>query len=318
MLSQILKIGADATGAQRVIAGLAGVTNKAFSAVGKEISGRIVGAFAAGAVLDRIGGFIKDTVDYADNLGDLAENLGITIEEVQRLEVASGRAGVRFSKMQVILDKITALQAQALDGDKKAVGIFAALGLDPAQANALQIMEAAIANQSVAADLFGKRINNVANVIAQLKTLGPIEVITKEQADRLGKANDDIAEVFRQTKTAATPAITGGLKLSTMILNDLNSLFGNLSNVFRPPFLQEQSIQPIINDRIGKRAGSGNDTQPPPTPSPISLAAQSDALGRIGLFIGGRGDAGNQLVTIGNYQLTELRRVRSILEEANR
>lgn len=327
MLSMLMRIGADATGAQRVVAGLASVTNKAFSAVGKEITGRLVGAFAAGAVLDRVTGFAKDTVDYADNLGDMAENLGITIEEVQRLGVASTLAGVKFAKMQGVLDKITALQAQAIDGDKKAVGIFAALGLDPRQANALQIMEAAIGNQSVAADLFGKRLNNVANVMEKLRTLGPIKLITPEQAEQLGKANDQLDEAFRKLKVAATPGIASALRGGAFALEQMQKpgtgipFSGFLSDVITERIkrlfgirdAQQQSIAPISN-AIPSKPGQPQVAQP----SAIALAAQSDALGRIGLFVGGRASVGDQLVSIGNYQLSELRAVRQILQEANR
>ena len=53
-------------------------------------------------------------------------------------------------------------------------------------------------------------------------------------------------------------------------------------------------------------------------PAAIPLALQSDALSRIGLFVGGRGDMGSQLVTIGNYQLSTLRAIHAELQHANR
>ena len=66
MLSQIVKVGADATGFNRAVAGVANATNKAFSSVGKEITNRFLGAFAASAIIDRITGFVTETVNYAD------------------------------------------------------------------------------------------------------------------------------------------------------------------------------------------------------------------------------------------------------------
>jgi hypothetical protein len=325
----LMRIGADATGAQRVVAGIANGANKAFSAIGKELTNRLVGAFAAGAVIDRVAGFFKDTVDYADNLGDLAENLGITIEEVQRLEVAANLAGVRFSKLQVLLGKITAMQAQAIEGDKKALGMFAALGLDPRNASALQIMEAAIGNQAVATELFGQKLNVVSNVMQKLKSLGPIELITQEQADMLGQVNDKLAEAERRMKVAAVPAMTGGMTAAAVALEIENrkSLATRLLSLV-PGFGQAALIEGIassVKAQFMKPSETGRQpsaTAPPSLPpiqaSPLALAAQSDALGRIGLFVGGRANVGEQMVTIGNYQLTELRRMRSILEEANR
>lgn len=57
--------------------------------------------------------------------------------------------------------------------------------------------------------------------------------------------------------------------------------------------------------------------QSPQTP-PLSLALQSDALSRIGLFVGGRTSVADQMVSIGNYQLSELRAIRQSIQEANR
>ena len=322
MLSQIVKIGADATGFQRAVAGVANVTNKAFASVGKEITNRFLGAFAAGAVIDRITGFVKDTVDYADNLGDLAENLGITVEEVQRLQVASSLAGVKFGKLQVILEKIIALQADAVQGDKKAVGIFAALGLDPNKASALQVMEAAIGNQAVAADLFGKRINNVANTVEKLRTLGPIQLITTEQTDAIGKANDQLDEAMRKLKTTATPGITAGLNSLSFLIESKMKEVGLMAKV--------PGTIPWFAKTMQSMFGSNPETKPakpgmagpssfqsPQTP-PLSLALQSDALSRIGLFVGGRTSVADQMVSIGNYQLSELRAIRQSIQEANR
>ena len=322
MLSQIIKIGADATGAQRVVAGLAGVTNKAFSAVGKEITSRLVGAFAAGVVIDKIAGFARDTIEYADNIGDLAENLGITVEEVQRLQVASGLAGVKFQKMQVLLEKVNALQAEALQGDKKALGIFGALGLDPKTANALQIMQAAVKNQGVATELFDRKAKSVANTMEKLRNLGPIQLITEKQIEALGKANDKIDEASRKLKVASAPVITSGLNaLSSMFRTITGGGFDQLIEGTelgkRLKYLESDEDKMVLNPIFNSIPPKAKEP-PPIQTSPLALAAQSDALGRIGLFVGGRSSVGDQLVSIGNYQLSELRAVRQILQEANR
>ena len=323
MLSQIVKIGADATGFQRVVAGVANVTNKAFASVGKEITNRFLGAFAAGAVIDRITGFFNNTIDYADNIGDLAENLGITTDEVQRLQVASNLAGVRFSKLLPMLQKIIALQNDAAQGDKKAVGIFSALGLDPKQANALQIMEASIGNQAVATELFDRKINNVANTMEKLKTLGPIDIIKQEQIDALGKANDKLEEANRKLTVAGAPVVAGAT-------TGLAKFLETMATTIPPGGLGAPPIaEAIFNaDRQVKAMEAAaeaawkkkNQDNPPGSNSipPLSIALQSDALSRIGLFVGGRTSVADQMVSIGNYQLSELRAIRQSIQEANR
>ena len=319
MLSQIIKIGADATGAQRVVAGLAGVTNKAFSSVGKEITNRLVGAFAAGVVIDKIAGFVANTINYADNLGDMAENLGMTTEEVQQLQVASGLAGVKFTKLLGVIDKINAAQAQAVDGsDKKAVALFARLGLDPKTATAMDIMRAAIANQAAGADLLGKRFNNVANVMDRLKALGPIDIIKQEQIDAMGEANDKLDEANRKLRVAAAPSIVAGKNFLAGLLTALQSPVENFKKMREIAAGGTEGGVDLSALPIDPNRKSKKQQNQPPTAPPLSLALQSDALGRIGLFVGGRASVGDQLVSIGNYQLSELRAVRQILQEANR
>ena len=328
MLSQIVKIGADATGFQRVVAGTANVTNKAFASVGKEITDRFLGTFAAGAVIDRITGFVKDTVDYADNLGDLAENLGITTEEVQRLQVASGLAGVKFTKLLGVIDKINAAQAQAVDGsDKKAVALFARLKLDPKTATAMDIMRAAINDQAAGADLLGKRFNNVANVMEKLKTLGPIDIIKDEQIKALGEANDQLDEANRKLKVAGAPfvaAATQGLAGFLQSVSKGGAGLGGFGFFLKDMFAlatggTEGGVDLSALPLPMKNKGNAlQDAAKMETPTALPLATQADAFARIGLFVGGRATGDGALVRIGNAQLTTLRQIKSVLEEANR
>ena len=66
------------------------------------------------------------------------------------------------------------------------------------------------------------------------------------------------------------------------------------------------------------RKNKGLEAASTPTIPSLALATQADAFSRIGLFVGGRGTGASEMVRIGNYQLTTLRQIKSILEEANR
>ena len=54
-----------------------------------------------------------------------------------------------------------------------------------------------------------------------------------------------------------------------------------------------------------------------PTYAPADMAAKGGALNRIGLFVGGAPNIGDRLVTIGGFQLTQLRLIRGELEKMN-
>ena len=333
MLSMLFKVGADATGAERAMAAAAKKGEAAFKSMGKEITGRLTGMFTAGAILDRIQGFTESIIENADALADMSDILGLSIEDIQRLQVAANQAGIPFKRLKGVLDAISAAQQQALTGDKGKIALFQSLGIDPSKASALDIMMKAVEAvdgtkaAAAAADLLGRRFNDVAATMRSLKALGPIEMITTEQANAIAKAKDDLDEAYRRLKVAGTPVVTGGLRFSSAMIESLQKApFMALQKVTGLPAPLAEFLKRRFD--ASRQQGETTSTAPSPStnafgsltnpPAAIPLAMQSDALSRIGLFVGGSGDMGSQLVTIGNYQLSELRAIRNNLEHANR
>ena len=335
MLSMLFKVGADATGAERAMAAAAKKGEAAFKSMGSEITGRLAGMFTAGAIIDRITGFTSAVIDNADALDEMSDLMNMSIEDIQRLQTAANLAGVPFKKLKGILDGIAAAQAQALSGDEKKAKLFSDLGLDPATATALDIMVKAAGSAkgtkeaAAAADLLGKRFNDVAATVRALKGLGPVELITSEQAKRIAQAKDDMEEAARRFKVSATPTVTALLGTAGNIFDAMNIMFRE--KVPLPVAMLKETMRrsteggvdlsplPLPGDkRKTASAMASASAAAAATPAAIPLALQSDALSRIGLFVGGRGDMGSQLVTIGNYQLSELRAIRATMEHANR
>ena len=214
MLSQILKIGADATGAQRVVAGLANTTNKAFKGVSEEITKRWGNLFTGAAIiggLERMAGAVVDTVD---EIKDLADQLDLSTEEVQKLQVASERAAVKINTVGMALRNIEELRTAAQTGDKRAVGIFQTLGIDPTKGSALDIMQAAmqaasgdVNKQAALFDLVGKKAEMLRKVTMELSRLGPIRIIDDDSLDAIDKAYNAFKDLNRElTAVAAVPA----------------------------------------------------------------------------------------------------------------
>lgn len=330
MLSMLFKVGADATAAERAMAGAAKKGEAAFKSMGKEITGRLAGMFTAGAILDRLQGFTEAVFENADALGDMSEILGVSIEDIQKLQVAANLAGVPLKKLKGILDGITAMQQQAQSGDKRALGIFSGLGLDPNKTTAMDVLLKASSakganEEAAAADLFGRRFNDVAATMRAMKDMGPIELITDEQSKILSKAKDDLEAAKRAAMVKATPVVTAGTVLAaTAMQEEANRSFleravtGNVGLFAR---MAARAVGIGAKPKPEETAKTTTNNQSPPSaipPAAIPLAMQSDALTRIGLFVGGSSDMGSQLVTIGNYQLSELRAIRNNLEHANR
>ena len=337
MLSMLFKIGADATGVERAMAGAAKKGEAAFASMGKEIGGRLAGVFTAGYILDKITGWVTKTVDWADSLGDAADNLGISVEEVQRFDVAAQLAGARVTKMRSALEAVAALQAQAEGGDKRAQGLLGILGVDPTGKNPLQLMQAIVEaskrgsrEMAAAGDIFGRKMQGVQNTIEKMAETMDMSVLSQQGVDRIGQAMDQMQAGLKSLMVASADIIVsvlrsiGAFAEATGKVMDAYKKGGALSAAQQ---LAPQNFMANALAAYGRMEATptpsslGGRTSTPPqitTPSAIPLGLQSDALSRIGLFVGGRGEVGNQLVSIGNYQLSELRAIRANIEHANR
>lgn len=340
MLSLLFKVGADATGAERAMAAAAKKGEAAFKSMGKEISGRLAGFFTAGYILDAITGWVQRTADWADNLGDVADNLGISVEEVQRFEAAAQLGGARVTKMRSALEAVAALQAQALGGDTRAQGLFGILGIDPGGMNPLQLMQAIVdasakgaREMAAAGDIFGRKMKGVLNTMERMKEVANMDVASQEQVDRIGQAMDQMQAGLRSLMVDSAGIIVSvlrsigayaegiGQSIKAVKEGGIGSFFDEFTALKgnAPGWLMRSWD---AYERMGRAPlPETMKNNPPPqigAPPTVALGMQSDALSRIGLFVGGRGDVGNQLVSIGNYQLSELRAIRANIEHANR
>lgn len=331
MLTQIFKLLFDASAVDRGLAHVDKASKKVGGSLAKELTGRIAGAFAAGAVIDRLVKFTGAVIDNADALDEMSDLLNMSIEDIQRLQVAANLAGVPFRKLKGILDGIAAAQAQALTGDKSKMALFSNLGLNPATATALQVLEAAAGARAgtpaaaAAADILGRKMNDVLGVMRALKGLGPVDLITTEQGKRIAQAKDDLEEAGRRLKVAATPAITAGLDVGATAFRGINRMFkGQGGTLFTSLFTQlgADAMDKFLGadgSPLPLPPGKQRGPQPPPLPeaarAAIPLGVSGDSLARIGLFAGGRAGAGERLVSIAASQLAAQRTTNRLLAQ---
>lgn len=328
MLTQIFKLLFDASAVDRGLAAVDKAARKVGSSVASELTGRIAGAFAVGSVIDTLTNFTGAVIDNADALDEMSDLMNMSIEDIQRLQVAANLAGVPLKKMKGILDGISALQQQAETGDKRAVGLFAGLGIDPSKATALEIMtraaEAAKGTReaAAAADLFGRRMNDVAATVRALKELGPIEMVSSDQAKVLAKAKDDLEAAKRAVFVKATPAVAGAVKTASVLLESetQRSMFervalGNTGLFGRLALRIMRGEKPTDATEQGVARPSTPMEQNAMARAAIPLGIAGDSLSRIGLFVGGRGGASERLVSIASSQLAAARTTNRLLAE---
>jgi hypothetical protein len=324
MLGMGIKFTADASGVQRAVAGLATQTEKQFAGIGNELTKRIAGAFAAGAVVSAVGNFISSVRQSVDEIKDLSDQLELSTDDVQRLQKAANDAGVKFGVITTALQKIEAKKAEALSGDPKAAGLFAALGANPGD-SALSILQRATEESSksteknaAAFELLGKKAVILKNIVTELKNQGPIKLISEDQIQKIDEVNAGLEEAARYSKAAAAPAIEKGLRFlgafATMTnpskMVDINKraferkdlgFLGRLGMINAEFFgvkdtegekTEPADLQEALRKRKGVATAPAAAAATVPATSAISLGTQGDALSRIGLFVGGRPEVG--------------------------
>lgn len=336
MLSMLFKIGADATAVERAAAAAAGKAGKSFENMAGKVTGYLTKAFAVTAIYQGLKGVVSMVHDFVDETKDLSDQMGLSTDEVQKLAIAADRAALGMGGVQTALRKIDDLRAAAASGDKKATGLFAALGIDPSQGTTLDILLKAVEASSRGAkeqaalfDMVGKKASNLRLMVKELNDLGPVKIVDESSLQMVDDLTNQLKDLKNEARASATEGLAPIFGMFARVLKRGRQIEAEGKSFALSRALLEESYGgnrvPVDMSALplpAKTAGGATtttDTAPKlAAPAAIPLALQSDALSRIGLFVGGRGDAGNQLVTIGNYQLSELRAIRAELQHANR
>lgn len=124
-VTQIEITGKDSTGPAfaGVKDGLKQVENSARDL--RDWIGNLAGAVSIGMFASAI----KEAIDYADNLNDLAKRTGITVETLGGLGYAAQTAGVDLETVAKGSQKLANLMAEAASGNDKAAATFASMGV---------------------------------------------------------------------------------------------------------------------------------------------------------------------------------------------
>jgi hypothetical protein len=250
----------------------------------------------------------------------------LSTDDVQRLQKAANDAGVKFGVITTALQKIEAKKAEALSGDPKAAGLFAALGANPGD-SALSILQRATEESSksteknaAAFELLGKKAVILKNIVTELKNQGPIKLIDDDQIKQIDQVQAQLEETQRLMRAAGAGPLTTLFRGVTGLLNMFNpDVRKRINDIETQQGSGEISLGKAIeleavallgmDDEEGKkydaldlqealRKRKGVATAPAaaaatvPATSAISLGTQGDALSRIGLFVGGRPEVG--------------------------
>ena len=129
-------VGTDASApAFKSVQGNVAQTDKAVMALNGSIltAGRsLIGAFAKGFVVGGLASLptvLQETAKAAANIGDVADKVGLTTDELQELRYAAEQTGVETRAMDVAMQRFSRRTAQAAAGQGELVDILRANGI---------------------------------------------------------------------------------------------------------------------------------------------------------------------------------------------
>jgi len=236
----IAKLGLDGSAFENGLKKASSTTDKFRSSVGSQLG--------AALSVAAIGAFTKKVIDTVDAIGDLSEQLNISTDDVQRLQVLAGQTGVSFEAMAKSITAVSQERLKAIEEGGKAREYFQALGLSVAELNdkslsnieliermgqAHQDSGKSAQTQAAMIAILGEKAFKAAGAISKIKELGPINLITKEQIDAVGKMADRIDEMKRQLLVSAIPTVGFWADATERAAKDTEDLKDGIAGIFQ-------------------------------------------------------------------------------------
>lgn len=254
IFSLIAKLGLDGSAYESGLKKASSTTDKFRSTVGAQLG--------AALSVAAIGGFLKKVIDTVDAIGDLSEQLNISTDDVQRLQVLAGQTGVSFEAMAKSITAVGQERLKAIEEGGKAREYFKTLGFSVAELNDKSLSnidlisrmgqahkDAGSSAQTQAAmiAILGEKAFKAAGAMAKIKEMGPIDVISPEQIDQVGKLADRMDEIQRRGTVASIPLVT---YLADQLESDFKEII-NTQEAFRELFTKYRKNNELITTGFG-------------------------------------------------------------------
>lgn len=321
VLSLLVKLGVDSTAFEMGLKRAQGLGDR----FGSGFKSAVVSKLGAALSIAAVATFAKSVVEAADNISDLSEQLNLTTDQIQRLQILSGETGVSFDKLTSVLGKFEQARLKATSGDQDAINTLQTLGLTMKDLNDPQIstLQGAIriaeafknsgrSAEATAAmtEIYGLKLKNAAAALSDYSTTLDRKIISKSDVDTLAKANTLLDEQLRIIKALASPVIAGGITATANALGSITKPSEDFNKRFDRAVVKGFQIQMLKRmpdealarlaqsnlaaERVGKTDPFAALT-PPPIGKPefekvigpkFSLGGAQDPLARIGGFTG--------------------------------
>jgi len=237
IFSLIAKLGLDGSSYESGLKRASSVTDKFRSSVGAQLGSAL--SVAA------IGAFASKVIETADAIGDLSEQLNISTDDVQRLQVLASQTGVSFESMAKSITAVSQERLKAVEEGGKSRAYFKLLGINVADLNKNSISNIEIITrmseahkaagssaqtQAAMIAILGEKAFKAAGAIAKIREQGEIRLINQSEIDSIGRLSDSLDELKRQSIVAAAPEVSylgAYVENLTAMFDILNKARGN-------------------------------------------------------------------------------------------
>jgi hypothetical protein len=97
--------------------------------IGEELRSRVAGAFSGAAIVNAGESLVRKFIGKAVEIKQISKELGLTTDQVQRLQRASSKEHIDFSEFGSALEKINTQRKEAAEGNKGLRDTFSQLGV---------------------------------------------------------------------------------------------------------------------------------------------------------------------------------------------
>jgi len=217
VLSLLVKLGVDSTAFEMGLKRAQGLGEKFGNSFKNAVTSRLSAALSVAAVTS----FAHSVAQAADRVGELAEQLNISTDDVQKLEMAAKLYGVKFEAVASAIGRINDARTAALSTDGAQRAAFEKLGMSVAflsdrslgsEQVLMKLGETLNSNRNnadmmaAAADLLGLKLTKAAMAAGTVKDLGPIDLFKAEDIKTIEKFNDQMDLLIKKTQVQSIEA----------------------------------------------------------------------------------------------------------------
>lgn len=250
------------------VGGLRGAFDQ-FSA-GLGVANRVLGIFGVALTVGAVIEWGKHVIEAVGNLGNLAEQLGVSTQSLQAYQFVAAQTGVDSEKLQGGIAKLTRSIGDAAEGNDVALKAFNKLGIGILDVNgkvrgtdavmgdvarALAKIEDPTIKGAAAAEIFGSKIGQ--RLLPMLKELAEkgLPAFIKAQKDANAVAGDDLINRFDELSAAAARFGMKAVVVSAQFIGAMGDMASKSAS------LAERAFSPYVNwlERLWNLAGKVGD-----------------------------------------------------------